>query len=49
MEDIVRACNSTVRFSKFTLNIKVHKKFEGRNFVQLLGELIFYRNNKTIK
>ena len=49
MEDIIRACNQTVKFSKFTLNIKVYKKFEGRNFVQLLGELILYRNNKKIK
>ena len=45
MKDIIRAFNPTVIFSKFTLNIKIYKEFEGilskvqtdfeRNFVQV--------------
>ena len=29
MKDIIRTCNLTVRFSKFTLNIKIKEKFVG--------------------
>jgi len=29
MKDIIRTCNSTVTFSKFTLNIKINEEFEG--------------------
>ena len=28
MKDIIRICNPTVRFSKFTFNIKVYDKFK---------------------
>ena len=45
MKDIIRTFNPTVIFSKFTLNIKIYKEFEGilskvqtdfeRNFVQV--------------
>ena len=29
MKNIIRACNPTVRISKFTLNIKIYEEFEG--------------------
>jgi len=29
MKEIIRTCNLTIRFSKFTLNIKIYKEFEG--------------------
>ena len=29
MKDIIRTFNPTVRFSNFTLNIKIYDKFEG--------------------
>ena len=45
MKDIIRTFNPTVRFSKFTLNIKIYEEFEKflskvqtsleRNFVQV--------------
>ena len=29
MKDIIRICNPAIRFSNFTLNIKIYVKFEG--------------------
>ena len=29
MEDIIRACNPTVRYSKFTSNKKIFEEFDG--------------------
>ena len=33
MKDIRRTCNPTIRFSKFTLNIKIYEEFEEFLFV----------------
>ena len=42
MKDIIRICNSTVRFSKFTFNIKVYDKFK-RFFSKLVWrETLFF-------
>ena len=29
MKNIIKICNPTVKFLKFTLNIKIDKRFEG--------------------
>ena len=39
MNDIIRICNSIIRFSKFTLNIMIYKDFEG-----ILSKLVRKKN-----
>ena len=39
MNDIIRICNSTIRFLKFTLNIMIYKDFEG-----ILSKLVWKKN-----
>ena len=56
MKDVIRTFNSTVIFSKFTLNIKIYKEFEGilskvqtdfeRNFVQVPLRLFWGEKSK---
>ena len=36
MKNIVRSCNLTVRFSKFTLNIEIYEEF-----VEFLSKLVW--------
>ena len=36
MNDIIRTCNPTVRFSKFTFNIKIYEEF-----VRFLSKLVW--------
>ena len=46
MNDIIRTCNPIVRFSKFTLNIKIYEEFEGF-LLKLVWRktLFFYRTS----
>ena len=37
MKYVIRTFNQIVRFSKYTLNIKIYKEFEGFYFGVLLG------------
>ena len=46
MKDIIRTCNLTVIFSKFTLNIKIYEKFEELE-EKLCSSLGGYRSNKV--
>ena len=45
MKDIIRTCNPTVKFSKFTLNIKIYEKFKEflskleKNFVHKIHKI----------
>ena len=36
MKNIIRTCNTTIRFSKFTLNIKIYEEF-----VKFLSKLVW--------
>lgn len=50
MEDIIRACNPTVRYSKFTFNKKIFEEFEGfgeKPFPILVIFTLFYSFNKV--
>ena len=42
IKDVIRTCNPTVRFSKFTLNINIHDKFVGFLFKLVWRETLFH-------
>ena len=44
MKDIIRICNPTVRFSNFTLYIKIYDKFEGFLSKLVLRETLFIKD-----
>ena len=48
-EDIISTCNLNVRFLKFTLNIKIYKKFEEFFFKLVLRENFLKYNWYSIK
>ena len=47
MKNIIRTCNLTVKFSKFTLNIEIYREF-GEKLFKLLIYLLFCVNFKNI-
>ena len=46
MKNIIKTCNLTVRFSKFTFNIEIYKKFVEFLF-KLVGEKNFIFHSTT--
>ena len=48
MKDIIRTYNPTVRFSKFTHNIKIYKEFEGFLYKLVWRETLFRKKTSTL-
>ena len=45
IKNIIKTCNLMVRFSNFTLNIKIYDKFEGLYSKLIWRETLFFRIN----
>ena len=48
MKNIIRTCNLTVKFSKFTLNIEMHEEFVEFLSKLIWRETLFYKLQKLI-